>query len=191
MSREKEDTHGNWSRWKSGADAQPQTPAPPFSFQTQEEQFDPDFWLRLIDPSLYSSIDMSDTLSRQSYMSAELQSRCAGSSFVQPHMNNCLESAPPNPNPTPPQPALLQPSRESPASSSAEPSARDLERKFRCLDCGNGFKTSSALRHHSYTHSKERPFLCNFENCSKNYTTNNRLYIQSTEDILASMLSRV
>ncbi|KAJ3247151.1 hypothetical protein HDU77_008701 [Chytriomyces hyalinus] len=171
MSGEKEDTHSNRSRWRSGADAPPQTPAPPFSFQTQEEQFDQDFWLRLIGPGLFNSLDMSDALSSQSYMSAELQSRWTGSSFVQPQMNNCLESAPPNPNPTPSQLALLQPSRGPSSSSSAEPSARGPERKFKCPDCGNGFKTSSALRHHSYTHSKERPFSCNFENYEASYPT--------------------
>ncbi|KAI8835407.1 hypothetical protein BJ741DRAFT_665315 [Chytriomyces cf. hyalinus JEL632] len=46
---------------------------------------------------------------------------------------------------------------------------------FKCPECASCFSSSSGLKQHSITHTKEKPFVCDI--CAKAYTTNNRLTI--------------
>ncbi|KAJ3232318.1 hypothetical protein HDU81_003059 [Chytriomyces hyalinus] len=119
--------------------------------------------LPIIDPLLLRPVGMGYDSASQSRMFSQLQD---ARNYHIPAP--AIESMPRSSNqPQPFRATWMAPPVETPIS--------DPERKYKCRECGNGFKTTSGLRHHSYTHSKERPFVCNFEDCQKSYTTNNRL----------------
>ncbi|KAJ3235630.1 hypothetical protein HDU78_005089 [Chytriomyces hyalinus] len=128
----------------------------------QWDGFDSTLFLPLMDPLLLNPVGMGYDSASQSRVFSEQQAR----NYQIPK---------PAIEPKPRSSDQPQPFRETSMVSSAEAPVSDPERKYKCLDCGNGFKTSSALRHHSYRHTMERPFICNFEDCRKSYTTNNRL----------------
>ncbi|KAI8839652.1 hypothetical protein BJ741DRAFT_662567 [Chytriomyces cf. hyalinus JEL632] len=160
----KDGTSNDGRGWLNSATA-PQTAladeSGPFGW-IQWDGFDSTVLLPLMDPLLLLPVGMVYDSASQSRVVSQLEAR-----------NYHIPKQAIEPKPT--SSGQPQPFRETSMVSSADAPVSDPERKYKCLDCGNGFKTSSALRHHSYTHTKERPFICNFEDCRKSYTTNNRL----------------
>lgn len=51
------------------------------------------------------------------------------------------------------------------------------ERPFMCdwEDCGKMFTTGYGLKSHYRTHTNERPYKCNFDNCGKAFKTSGDL----------------
>ena len=43
-------------------------------------------------------------------------------------------------------------------------------RPYKCHFCENSFARSSTLKIHLHTHQGEKPYKCNFPNCSKSFT---------------------
>lgn len=50
-----------------------------------------------------------------------------------------------------------------------------MDRPFKCEVCSKTFPTSYKLNRHSYSHSGERPYMCNWPNCFKRFNDNYHL----------------
>ncbi|KAL7268996.1 hypothetical protein RUND412_008358 [Rhizina undulata] len=48
-------------------------------------------------------------------------------------------------------------------------------RRYECLVCGSKFPRPSGLKSHSYSHTGERPFPCDFEGCKKAFASKSNL----------------
>eukprot|EP01119_Soliformovum_irregulare_P013483 TRINITY_DN358_c0_g1_i1.p1 TRINITY_DN358_c0_g1~~TRINITY_DN358_c0_g1_i1.p1 ORF type:complete len:192 (-),score=5.31 TRINITY_DN358_c0_g1_i1:120-695(-) len=45
----------------------------------------------------------------------------------------------------------------------------DTKKRFICNDCGHGFSRNYDLKTHYRIHTKERPYVCSFPDCQKNF----------------------
>ncbi|KIJ49156.1 hypothetical protein M422DRAFT_246961 [Sphaerobolus stellatus SS14] len=69
----------------------------------------------------------------------------------------------------------LRKEAQKPTISLRDSHTHDSSRKYICEECGQRCPTPSALETHTRTHTGDRPFVCRYHGCRKDFTTSSNL----------------